>query len=49
MRERNEKQRRKDRDQGNHIQTGITKKINKTKISPTVAVPHPSEPSDGPD
>jgi hypothetical protein len=36
MREEREKERRKDRDQGNHIQNGITKKINKTKISPTV-------------
>jgi hypothetical protein len=44
-REERAKERRKDRDQGNHIQTGITKKINKTKISP-LSVPHPSEPSD---
>jgi preprotein translocase subunit SecF len=32
-REEREKERRKDRDQGNHIQTGITKKINKTNIT----------------
>jgi hypothetical protein len=44
-REERAKERRKDRDQGNHIQTGITKKLIRQKYHP-LSVPHPSESSD---